>query len=447
MFKYIINLLYFIAGLLSLNSTLGYSAQYDGLISYSEMIQTRAWGKVVQVDYSSKIYDNEVLSCPTIALIDQFTNIHQPTSSIALGWDRNIKKEIIPLAVAFNSQGSYTPVDITLNAQDKDHMCVGCRLRFDFTPTAGFTNVAVVTDKKQTANTTVITIIAYDGVSKIGTSGTVSIPINTNIMILPGAAARGADAGLGVAQFPTTITNEYQDIRWPWELDDITQNEKLYVEGTPENIFERQKRGEFNRLREGALLFNPASWFDPVTFAATSTRQNSSSSGLLHAIMTGGSPANFPYVSHNMDALDTWTALLDNSSLDDVAKTRFTLINSAFNNSLSKIKRDKPGVELAPNDSYGIPGVKTLYWGGLQLDLFRHWMFDKWFGTTDPVACAITLPLIEYRPLKRPYLRMNLQLPGETKVKHELRTVETWLGHQLDTAYFGMYYKNTLSTL
>lgn len=444
MCKHILNLLQFVIGLFSLN-TLSYSAQYDGLISFSEMIQTRAWGKVVSVDYSAKIYDNEVLSCPTIALIDQFTNIHNPTSSIAIGWDRNVKKDIVPLAVDVASQTVYGTMDITLNTQDKDHFILGSRLRFNFVPAGGKTNVAVVTNKKQTVDATTVTIAGFDGVSPIGLSGTTNIVAGTSILILPPASQRGADAGLGVAQFPTTITNEYQDIRWPWELDDITQNEKLYVEGTPENIFERQKRGEFNRARETGLLFNPASWFDPTTFAATSTRQNSSYTGLINLIANGGSPANYPYVAHNTDALDTWTALLDNSALDDIAKTRYVLINAPFNNSLSKLKRDKAGVELAPNDAYGIPGVKTLFWGGLELHLFRHWLFDKWFGTTNPVACALTLPMIEYRPLKRPHLRMNLQLPGETKVKHELRVVETYLAHQVDTAYYGMYYPNSLT--
>jgi len=423
-----------------------YSA--ETLTSYSHLTQRSAREQIVMVDFEDTLYYNESLDIPTIALIRKFTNMANAQSTIIKGFDMDVPKDVITLQEAFTSQGAAAALTLTLTAGDKDHMILGTRLKFQFVSTGAlYVNTAVVVDKLATSTTTTISVKPYNyetvPTSLIGIDTDVVIPVDTKIMILPWAAARGAETVQGTSLAPAKIRGYFQDTRLPFDMDDITAMEKLYIKGTAENLHAKVKRAEFNRLRERAWLFNPPGWERLIT-TGTDSVQNESFPGLWTVIKAGTSRAKKPYDVFSMDRLDEWCELLDDSSLDNKSKVYYTPCNQALINEITKVKRSNPGIDFSPVDEYGIPGIKRYKYGSITLDLHDHWLFDKWFGSTNPAlnyptAMALTLPLISYKYKMKEHIRENLPTTG-TKKLNEIRIVDGYLIHNINTAYWGLFY-------
>jgi hypothetical protein len=423
--------------------------EYAGLISYSHLVNTKAFDQLVEVDYGDRIYYNESLDIPTIALTRSFTNMEKAKSTIIKGYDMVIKKNVIELGTTFPSQASGdTALTITLSAADKDHLVLGELIRFLFLPTgANYTGFCVVTDKKATTDTTTIIIRPYDyetnTASKIGIASGTNVDAGTKILLMAPRSARGAASVTGIAMFPSTIDNEFQDIRWPYEVDDIAATEKMYIQGTPENLLATQHKGYFNKVREASFLFNGPQWVSPTTILGTTATMNSNMKGLWTSIYGGTSPAKIGYDTWDLVKLDDWCKALDNSRIENKNKTWFVMCNQALITQITLAKRDKPGIMIEGNDTYGIPGVQRVEWGSIKLDLHNHYLFDEiWSNHDKPQAMALTLPLLRYKYKYKEYLRQNIQANDETKKKHEYRIVESYIIHQLNTSYWGLLYAN-----
>lgn len=442
-FKFIKNLFVLIAGLFAVSQN---TPVYGDLLSYSDMISTSAWNQTVEVDYSKRVYYNASLAAPTVLLIEKFTEKMKAKSSKAVGWDQDIRLEMSTVEAEWTSSGTAdTAVLIEIPANHKDHLTDTMMLEFEFTPTdADYTNYGIVSDKRSSTDTTTIYVKPSDHTKKLGIASSEPIPAGTRIFFLATRTPRGAEPKEGVTTIAQEKTNEYQDMSWPWSIDDISLNESLYIAGTPENILEKQKSAEFQRIREKAFLWNPATAWKKSVSASTDKVHDSNMSGIYWGVRNGGSPANYGYDTWSLDVLDTFTGRLNDSSLEDLAKVRFTLVNSSFIDLLTIAKRDKAGVDISDNGDYGIPGIKNVKWGSLTLHCYIHYDFDKrWPSPNQPAALALTMPFIEYRYIKQPHLRMNIQNKKARKAEHEFRSVESFIPHQFDTAYFGALFPNT----
>lgn len=422
---------------------------WAGLTSYSHLVQTKAFDQLVEVDYGNQIYYNESLDIPTISVCQQFTNMEKAKSTIIKGYDLVIHKNVLDLGGSgFTSQASgNTTLTITLAANDKDHLYVGTLIRFKFRPTeANYTNFCIVTSKEE-ADTTTIVIRPHDyetnTAGKIGIASGIDVEAGTKMVLMGNRSARGAGSVKGTAMFPSVIDNEFQDMRTPYEVDDLSATEKMYVPGTPENLIAIQAKAVHNKRREASWLFNGSSWVRTIA-AGTDTTQNSNMKGLWTAIDSGTSPAKKGYDTFSDTVLDEWMQLLNNSRLDDKSKKRFVLCNQALINIVSKWKRDAHhGIDLMETNAYGIPGVTRLKWGAITLDLHNHYLFDEiWPDQTKPMAMAIYFPFLRYKYKMKDHIRMNIQANDETKKKHEYRIVESYIAHQINTAYWGLLYAN-----
>lgn len=423
-------------------------AAYAGLTSYGHLVQSKAFDQLIEVDYGNQIMYNETLDIPTISVCQNFTNMEQAQSTIIKGYDIVIHKNVLDLAADFTSQASgNTALTITLAANDKDHLYVGTLIRFKFLPTgANYTNFCIVTDKVE-ADTTTITIRPHDyetnTASKIGIASAITVEDGTKMILLGNRSARGAGSVKGTAMFPSVIDNEFQDMRTPYEVDDIAATEKMYIPGTPENLLAIQTKAVHNKRREASWLFNGTQWIRGIS-AGTDTTQNSNMKGLWTSIYGGTSPAKKGYDTFDPDVLDEWMQSLNSSKLDDKSKKRFVLCNQALINKVSKWKRDAHhGIDLMDVDAYGIKGISRLKWGAITLDLHNHYLFDEiWPDQDKPMAMALYFPFLRYKYKMKEHVRMNIQANDETKKKHELRIVESYIMHQPNTAYWGLLYAN-----
>lgn len=443
-FHIVLNAIMFIAGLFTVIAD---RPVYGDLISFSDMISTTAWNQTVEVDYTKRVYYNAALAAPTVKIIEQFTDKMKAKSSKASGWDQDIRHEQTTLEADVTSSGSANgSVTITLPANEKDHFIDTQMFEFEFTPTdAAYTNYGIVVDKQKTTDLTTIIVKPADHTKKFGIASGEVIAAGTRIFYLGTRTPRGAEPKEGVNTFPSPVSNEFQDLSWPWSIDDISKNESLYIAGTPENILEKQKTAEFQRIREKTFLWNPPSSYKRSINTGTDSLEDSHMAGIYWSVRNGGSPANTSYDTWGLGKLDEFTGKLNDSSLEDVAKVRLNLCNSAFINKLTVEKRDKPGIDLSDNGDYGIPGIKNVKWGSMTLHCMIHYDFDKrWPSPNQPACLALTMPFIEYRYIMESHLRMNIQNKKARKAEHEFRSVETWLGHQLDTAYFGAMFPNTV---
>jgi hypothetical protein len=427
-----------------------------------DIASTQAWGQKVAIDYSSRVYYDQALSCPTVLLIDKYTDEHIAESTLARGFDQNTIKHTTKDDVGTNvGQTTTTPVSLVLPSGFKYNLTVGQEFVGDFAPsTSAFTNFGRITTCNYETDQTTITVEGWFPTLKFGIDGSTAIPVGTVYAFAGTRSAQSAGRTLSPMTAPKTIANEFQVIRLAYGMSSIAAVEKQYIDGTPESVTEAEKKGEFNRKRERTMLFNPVYLSNPdgtwnvgyrkgPTAPTSAPDTDSAMAGVWYQVKAGytannDSSGSWAYQKNSFNIeidLDGFSAKLNNVSLEDVAKRRLTLITSGLRNKITVLKRDKSGVELAPNDSYGIPGVETLYWGSMTLDLMVSEALEERFpDPANPAALAVTLPFIEYRvmPGFRPHLRLNITPTNDVwTIENEFAVVESNLVHQAGTAYHG----------
>lgn len=471
MFRTIIRLLTFLVSVL-LIKTYSYSNLNTPIYQLHDVSSSDAWAQQVAIDYSDIVYYDQALACPTTMLIDQYTNEHLAESTFCRGFDQNTIKHTSYFTLPVGGGGhsatnvgqtvAGTPVWITINALDKFNIADNYMIRGAFTPsTAAFTNYGQVVDVAYTYDTISIEITGWDPTLKFGIDGGTQIPDNTPLFF---SAPRQTQAGgriLTPQTAPKVITNEFQIIRLAYGMTEISATEKQYIAGTPQSKVEMEKRGEFNRKRERAHLLNPAtSYRKGPTSPGDSWGMDTDSAmaGIIPEVksyFTGNTDktGSYQYTKGNFNIvndLDAFCAKLNNVSLEDIAKRRLTYITSALRNAITVLKRDKQGVELAPNDAYGIPGITTLEWGSMTLDLMVSEALEENFTPISTIAppdvyaaFAMTLPMIEYRvfPGFRAHLRLNVTPTNDLwTIENEFAVVESHMVHQPGTPYYGFMF-------
>jgi hypothetical protein len=170
--------------------------------------------------------------------------------------------------------------------------------------------------------------------------------------------------------------------------------------------------------------------------------------GLIHWVKYGDitnnivSPAVKSYSTWSYDVFDQWQWSLFDPELDEVGDVRLLVCNKAMRKTFTDLKNQRIFVQsIEPNDTYGIKGVKTIQTDAGSFDMLVHPKLHKRYPDIDkPMGLALTLPMIEYKPMIKPTLYANIQAPDVTGKKAEYRWAFTYMLHNAGTAYHGIMY-------
>jgi len=420
-----------------------------GLVSYSHYVSTGASEQTVEVDYSKEVYKDRQIYSPTVYLIDKFTKVHKPTSEIAKGFDKTMIKDMLELGAAFTTQtageiGTAETITLAANAKDNLELYQEIELVGLTSDEDTYTRYVYVSDKND-SDTTTIKIMARNPAHRIGSGDSEEVAAGTLLSCMGSAFAREQGRVKGVSQFATTIDNYYQDFRRYFNINDVAAMNKLYHEGTPENILEGDTRQAFLMLKEKTFLEAGPKYQKKVA-AGTDTSEIGKLGGLIYGVKTGGSPAVKSYDTFEYKKFDQWQWALGDPDINDVAGIRQVLCNAAFHKLFYDKKLAFPGFDYSqmPADTYGIPKVMKVRTDRLEMHLIEHPVFTRLYpNMNQPFALALTFPYIEYRPLIKTYLWTNVQEKGVPVIQNCFRSVDTYIIHQPATPFHGILYPTT----
>lgn len=439
--------------LLTLASLLFNPVTYGAdIISYSDIPVDGVLGEQAIIQYGDSITDNKVLWSPTYSLLTKFGKTPM-TSNPVKDWDRIVAKDFLTLSSNFNSsETAGEELTITLAQDDKNNITVGQNLRFAFTPaTSAFTNEVVVTDKRWSTDRTTIKVKPVDLTLKIGiNTGAAAVVAATypKVLVLGTMHNVISDAQKGLSFQPTTVQNYHQFFRQSYEWSMIEEKYKLYTKGSIRNKQMEDTRAKFLRDIEKALIYNgnyvSRSVADTSQATLQATYEFSKMKGIEYWIKNGGSPAVSGYDSFDYDTFDDWQWLLFDPELMDTANRRFVLTNKAGRKFFTDLKKDKPGVELAPNGAYGIPGITTVYTDAGTIDLYAHNLINMVYSDKDkPYFLALTLPFVKIYEHTKPQLRTDIGDRKSSGYMDEFQCVMSLIINGAGTAYHGVLYPNS----
>jgi hypothetical protein len=418
--------------------TLMVKGVYGNVTPYGSAYLTGVFDSMINIDYGDEVYRNKVLHAPLLYIIDMLRSKPAKTTRV-LGFDEIVQKHILSLganqAVATVAGAATT---LTMAADEKHNVVVNQIIEFNFTPTTGYTNMVYVSSKA--GATTALAVTPIDSTLKFGTESGATIPAGTMMNCLGTYFGDYSTSVDPISTSPTTIENYVQYFKTPFAYGEMAAKEHLYIKGTIMNRLETDKRAIHLSENEGSLLFQGPKWRANIE-ASTDTTQNATMEGLIYAIKNGSSPALKSYETWSEDVFDQWQWTVFDPELEDQVQKRFLICNKAMRKFFTDLKKNKPGVELAKNDTYGIPGIKTIETDAGTFDLLVHPKIHRRWPSKDlPVGVTLTLPMLEFKPYIPTYLAMNIQTNETTGRKAEFRTAWTYLLYNRNTAYHGMVY-------
>ena len=420
-----------------------FSGLYANVTPYGEALKTGVFDSMINIDYGDEVYRNKVLHAPLLYIIDMMRSKPAGTSTVK-GFDEIVQKSQVTTVAAITSQTALATeltLTDTFTANEKHNMVEKQILQFNFVPVGtNYTNYCYVSDKMNSTDTTSIKVTPIVATEYFGIANGTPVPTSTKVNILGTYFQDYSGSVSPISTSPTTFTNYVQYFKTPFGYGDIAAKENLYIKGTIMNRLETDKRAIHLAENEQSFLFQGAAWQKNVTTSLL-TEQNATMEGLIYAIKNSSSPAIKSYTTFSYDKFDDWQWNLFDPELEDQAEKRFTICNKAMKKFFTDLKKDKPGVELVANDTYGLPGIKTIETDAGTFDLLTHAKIHRWNSDKDkPYAVALTLPMIEFNPMIPTYLALNIQDNDETGRKGEYRSAWTYKLHNRDTAYHGLLY-------
>lgn len=427
-------------------ATITNPGDYAGnLISYDDAITSGVFGQLINIDIGDRIFDNKVVFAPMYYLLNQFTK-DQALTSVVRGYDRIVQKDILFTAAAFTSQATAgEALTLTLNATgtayDKNNLIERQIIELDFTPGSGYTNEVYVYSKNNT-DTTTISVKSTNPSLKIGTGSGEEVAANTLMNCLGTFFAQKTGSVEPISFFPTLIENVYQYFKTPYSLDEVAMKERLFVKGTLRDMQDTDAQQAHLNLIEKSFLFQGEAYRHDTHYSPTIDRtQVGKMRGLIYWLKNGGSDTAQGYETWSIDEFDDWQWKIFDPELGDVNGKRLLIANKATRKFFTDLKTAKQGVELAPNDTYGIPGITTIYTDSGQFDLFVHPKISARYNDPQkPFMMALTPTMITINPLIDTYLANGIQANDNTELKAEYRTAMTYKLHNAATPYHGILY-------
>jgi hypothetical protein len=422
-------------------------------ISYDEAVTSGVLGGLINIDMGTKWYDDKMIYAPAFSILKEFSRTNA-LSSVVRGWERTTPKDILYCDTwnSSNSAGAHVHVELK-NVHDnwakdivaKDNVIERQIVVFDFVPTdAGYTNEGFVSSKA-TGDMVTVEISPCDPTKKLGIAETDEIPDGTMMNMLGTFFPQKSGSVEPISFYPTKIENTYQYFKTPYEFDEIAAKERLFVQGNIRTMLDSDAQKMHLSGIEKSFLFQGESYRHDTLSARTDDAARESVGkmrGLFYAIANGGSPANDTYDTWTHEVFDQFQFNLFDPELEDPNNRRLVLCNKATVKYFTDLKKDKPGIEIAPDDTYGIAGIRKVTTDYGTLDLLVLPKINAMYPSmTEPFMAALTPTMIEIKDLVKTYLANGIQANDSTAYKAEYRTALTWLGYNLHTGLFGMLRK------
>jgi hypothetical protein len=256
------------------------------------------------------------------------------------------------------------------------------------------------------------------------------------------------EVGDSISFFETPIENFYTFMRHPYLYNDLAAKMNIYDKKSLRWRLHSDAQKMFLAGMNDEFLYGGKQYYKGVTAnGEASSTQISKMRGLFYNIRNGGSPAVVGYdgtTTTFMEAHDSFMWLIANPRLKE--DRRMTICDQAYQKFWTDLKYQRPGIDIAPNDTYGISGitsVKTGY-GNLTLDLFVNDKVAEWqrkitgADPNKPFACTIIPYKIKFYTAKPITLYTEIQSGRSSDHEAEFRGAFTHLDHNINTEAYGM---------
>jgi hypothetical protein len=448
-------------------SVFGLETLGNGLTTYNDAVVQGAYQQQMVISYDTNVYEDVEPYSKTMALLSKF-GTETTDSNPKRGFQKTMPKSVFTLKadISIVEPSANNTVNVKLGYKEKDNLIKNQTCIFSFTSTgSGFTNEAIIIDKFPAiedgegglgaiAGDYYIQIKPYDPTEKFGIANNTTISKDTTFIKFkatsyPDSSTSDTPPSWG----EEVIENFYTFIKFPYAYNDLVASMNLYDKKGLKWRKDRDARIVFNGMKEDEFLFGGKVYYKPVTDSrdAAST-QKSKMKGLIRSVKVGGSPAVVGYdgvLTTFADAHEEMMWALADPKIHE--NKRMVFCDQAYQKYWTDQKTSKPGVELAPNDSYGIPGITTVYtgYGNLELDLVVNDRISEWQrlitgnDRNSPFALACIPYKIKIYNFKdhEDRLYTEIQARDSTDHKSEYRCAFTWLGFNINTAAFGLIYK------
>lgn len=379
------------------------------VIALEDAVKSGIVNERVDIDVDTRIYKDRETNAPMTYLIETLKSRPANTPTV-VGFEQRAKPDTVTINGSISAPSSAgDPITVTLTAGHRKFIALYDTLKFLYTPDTGngYTAHGWVT-AKSTNNANQITVVPTQSSKKLSKNSS-GIPDGVKIIITGNMYNQHSKSVTPTHILTNKVTNVTQIIRTGFELSRTAGKQRMFGES------ERSRNRHAKQLEhlaslEKTLLGNGA--MEVVDQSQDNTIQRGYMEGLFYTVKKN-SDKNLQYDNPDefLDYFDVWeTKLFNRQIIDGVQRKRFALVNTATSNFFTYLKRERPGVDISDNKSFGIDGIKTIKTGNGVLDYYVHPYCDlEYSDPKKPFICAMHLAYIEHRPFQKTILRANIQ--------------------------------------
>lgn len=417
---------------------------YANLTEYGDAVKTGVFDQQIKIDYSDEIYTDKKLSARLLYILDMMGSKPAKTT-VVKGFNKSMQDDILASASSAHGTNNTAGAEVTIelaNASMKNQITERATLELDYVPTTGFTNYVYVSSKDSSSGTNddrKVKVKPIDPAKKVGKDASANFPASTLVNVTGTWFEQHAASVKPVSFFPTVVENYTQIERTGYEYSETAAQEDLYTKGTLKNGLMEDARRDHLLKQEKTLLFNGPKYKKDIA-AQTDTVQIGYMQGLIYTVKTESpNVKSYDVGAWEYDLFDEWQFNLFDPELDDEVGKRLLICNKAMRKFFTDLKKEKPGIEIAPNDTYGIPGIQTVVTDYGSFDLMVHPRINaRWPSKDNPFGLALHLDYMEYKPFRKTRLKTGIQNNDVDGAKDEFISEWTYLMYQ--PVYHGMIY-------
>lgn len=405
-----------------------------GLTQYEQAVKSGVFDQIISIDYDDAIYTDKKMNARLLFIIESM-NSKPAGTSIVRGFQKTLQQDLIYASNATQATpgaaGAAYTIELLTSAM-KDQVQEQATLELDYTPAAGYTNYVYVPETTGKAGTaTQLIVKPIDPTLIVGKAAGAGngVPANCKLNVTGTWFGQGTGSVKALSFFPEYIENYVQEQKTPYEYATLAAKENLYVKGTLKNMLDDDAKRSHLLLKEKTLLFNGPAYKLGI-LASTDTVQIGYMGGLIYNLRTY-SPNYKTYSVWSYDTYDEFQYTLFDPERDDDVGKRLLVCNKAMRKFFTDLKKDKPGIDWAPNGTYGIPGIRTVVSDAGQFDVMVHPRIHARYPDMDkPFGMALYLPYIQHRPMEPTQLTTNIQANDVRSRKSEYYSAWTYLMYQ-----------------
>jgi hypothetical protein len=438
--------------IVSLFAILSVKGAFTSVTPYGEAQKIGVFDDEISVMYDKDVFFNNsqyskllsILEHPSIPSINLDSYVYK-------GYDQDALKTMIMLNADFTTATvAGAAVTFTLVLDDKFHITKNMILRLPYSASAGYTNEVYVADRHDdpagTNNRTTISVKPTDATKMVGKSAGFT-GYNTNYPRLNVVGTWFDDYSESVkpaSTNPYLIYNYVQYQKAGYRYGKLAAKQNLYTAGSLRLRRDTQAKQHLLKLMQKTMLFGGQRYRSGITLP-TEVNEFSKMYGLEDWILAEGT-VNKLYTSTIstglIDDFEEWLWGMNNTDIETEATKRLTACNNALIKWLTDVKTSKPGIELAPNDSYGIPGVTTVRWGNKELDLFVESAINEVHNNIEePYAMALTPTRVKVAKMIPVTLEVNIQNRNVSGFESQYEVAWTYLLHGAKSSYHSIFMK------